>query len=87
MRTRYQFGALVLTVLLTAAPVSRALSDPATTPKGEPAQPAAETRPRSPSATSSESSAAGGAEVKPADPFVPSESISADSAISFPVDI
>ena len=87
MRNKYRVGALVLTVLLTAAPVSRALSDPATTPKGEPAQPAVESPAHSPGATSSESSAAGGAEVKPADPFVPSESISADSAISFPVDI
>lgn len=87
MRTKYCVGTVVLVTLLIMAPFAHVLSDPVTEKQTGSAQAAGEARAESSGTTSSESPAAGSAEVKPADPFVPSESISADSAISFPVDI
>ena len=87
MQNSHFSATLVLAFLLAATPVTPALADPETTPQSGGAQATGESPPRSSGAASSQSPAAGGAQVKPADPFVPSESISADSAISFPVDI
>lgn len=87
MQNSHRAGALALALVLTAAPVAPAASDPATAPQSERAQAAGDSRQRSSGAASSQPPAAGSEQVKPAEPFVPSESISADSAISFPVDI
>ena len=87
MQNSYRAATLALAFLLTVTPVTPALSDPETTAQSGGAQTAGEAPPRSSGASSSQPPAADGAQVKPADPFVPSESISADSAISFPVDI
>ena len=87
MQNSHRAAALALAFLLTATPVTPALSDPQTTAKSGDAQTTGEPPPPSSGASSTQSPAADDAQVKPADPFVPSESISADSAISFPVDI
>jgi hypothetical protein len=84
MRNRYRIGALILMLLLALAPFVSAISDPASAPGG--GSPAPETQTGASSASGSETPARGSA-VTPAEPFIPSESISADSAISFPVDI
>jgi len=78
------FAAVLLLVLLSfvyamADPVSELGSSNSSTP----AQPPSDSSISEPG----EKSAEGGGETAPADPFVPSETISADSAISFPVDI
>ena len=87
MQSSYRAATLALAFLLTATPVTPALSDPETTAQSGGAQATGESPPPSSGASSTRSPAADDAKVKPADPFVPSESISADSAISFPVDI
>ncbi len=78
------FAAVLLLVLLSFV---YAMADPVSEPgSSNPSTPA-----QLPSDSSiskpGEMSAEGGGNTQPADPFVPSETISADSAISFPVDI
>ena len=78
------FAAVLLLVLLSFV---YAMADPVSEPgSGDSTAPA-----QLPSDSSigepGEKSAEGGGNTRPADPFVPSETISADSAISFPVDI
>ncbi len=78
------FAAVLMLVLLSFV---HAMADPVSEPgSGNPATPA---QPPSDSSISEpgEKSAEGGGSTQPADPFIPSETISADSAISFPVDI
>ncbi len=82
-RTR-TFAAVLLLVLLS---VVHAMADPVSEPGSgnsiTPAQPPSDSSISEPG----EKSAEGGGEESPAEPFIPSETISADSAIPFPVDI
>ena len=87
MRTESRFGILVLALLLVLVPRMGAMADPVPQPENGD-QGAATPKESQPSgATRQEKPAAGGVEEPPAEPFIPSESISADSAVSFPVDI
>jgi len=82
-RTR-AFAAVLLLVLLSFVhAMADPISEPASSNSTTPAQPSSEPSISEPG----EKSAEGGENTQPAAPFVPSETISADSAISFPVDI
>ena len=79
MRNRSCHGAWVLALLLALPPINDAAADPESTP----AQPVDES-----SAEKADKGGGGKAgQEQPEEPFVPSETISADSAVSFPVDI
>jgi hypothetical protein len=87
MRTKYGIGALVLIALLVWNSLSSTYADPASTAEsGEPG-PLMETQTESSSASRSSTRGESDREETPAEPFIPSESVSADSAVSFPVDI
>jgi hypothetical protein len=88
MRTDTLIRVLAPALLLIATSFVQATADPVTAPgssdSDKPAQPPSET----PTTQPGEKSAEGGDNTNtPAEIFVPSESISADSAVSFPVDI
>ncbi len=78
---------LVSALLLSLVPFIHAMADPASEPESGEQGTSTETQAESSKATRSEQPAEGGSEETPTDPFIPSESISADSAVSFPVDI
>lgn len=82
-RTR-AFAAVLLLVLLSFV---HAMADPDSEPgssnSATPAQPPSDSSISEPG----EKSAEGGGNTQPTEPFIPSETISADSAIPFPVDI
>lgn len=87
MRNEFRTAALALSLLLALIPFAQGIADPVSEPGSGDA-----TAPSEPSSDSSirepgEKSAEGGENTRPTDPFVPSETISADSAIAFPVDI
>ena len=85
MPNEISLRALALVLLLTFAPLPHAQTDPASSPEGnETGDPGADT-PAPGRATSGEESSPG--DESGPEPFVPTEKISADSAISFPVDI
>ena len=89
MRSESRIGALALALALLLAPVPfiHAIADPGSEPESGDPGTTTETQEESTNATRSGEPAEGGAGESPADPFIPSETISADSAISFPVDI
>ena len=74
---------LALPLLLLAGP--GAVADPATPPAQETADTATQSKPEQQNQKSTPARGAG--EQAPTDSFTPSETISADSAVSFPVDI
>ena len=86
MRTERYVGVVVVVFACMLAPFTGAVADPAVasgdarpvSPKNEPASSSPSGGERTRESGSAESSTK---------PFIPSESISADSAISFPVDI
>ncbi len=82
-RTR-AFAAVLLLVLLSFV---YAMADPVSEPGSSNSTAPAQLPSDSSISEPGEKSAEGGENTRPADPFVPSETISADSAISFPVDI
>jgi hypothetical protein len=75
--------ALLLALLLVMVPFIHAIADPASEPESGNPGAVTETQEESSNASGNEKPA----EESPEEPFVPSETISADSAISFPVDI
>ena len=78
---------LAMALLLVLVPFIPAIADPASEPeRGDPGT-TTETQSESSNATRNGEPAEGDAGESPAAPFIPSETISADSAISFPVDI
>jgi hypothetical protein len=83
-RLRIRGAAPALVLALALGCLTPAFADPASKPQagGSTEPPAASTK-----TSHGSESAAGGAESTGPEPFVPSEKISADSAISFPVDI
>lgn len=87
MRNRRRLGALIFTSLLLVTPIIGAVADPTSEPEGAKPESVTETRTESSNATRSKESTEGADKETPDDSFIPSESISADSAISFPVDI
>jgi len=87
MRNESRVTALAIVLLLVLVPFVNAIAQPASgSESGNPGT-VTETQAESPPATRNEERGEGVAEESPAEPFIPSESISADSAISFPVDI
>lgn len=86
LRTRAVAPALVLALALGYLTAPHA--DPASQPEaGKTAEPSPRPANESAEGSAGKESAAGGSEASGPEPFVPSEKISADSAISFPVDI
>lgn len=85
MRSKFRLGVVVLTLPLLLLPVIGAIADPAT-PSAEGKTDTA-TQSRSKSQNQKKSPAKSAGKESPADTFTPSETISADSAVSFPVDI
>ncbi len=81
MRNKSRLGILVLALPLVVLPFVGAIADPATPPK----KVDADTAPQAQDHAEKEKPAGG--EESPVDSFIPSETISADSAVSFPVDI
>ncbi|GMQ75781.1 MAG: hypothetical protein BMS9Abin01_1039 [Gammaproteobacteria bacterium] len=87
MRNESRVTALVMALLLVLVPFVHAIAQPASeSESGNPGR-VTETQAESAPATRNEERGEGVAEESPAEPFIPSESISADSAVSFPVDI
>ncbi len=82
-RTR-AFAAVLLLVLLSFV---YAMADPVSEPGSGNSTAPAQLPSDSSISEPGEKSAEGAGNIQPAVPFVPSETISADSAISFPVDI
>lgn len=87
MRTKYGIGAIVLIVLLVWNSLSSTYADPASTAESGEPRPLTDAQTESSRASRSSTPGESDREEKPAEPFVPSESVSADSAVSFPVDI
>lgn len=85
MRNKSRLRVLALVLPLVAAPFIGATADPATQPERGNAGTVTQSRPKSEDPVQKEKSAPG--DESPVDPFIPSETISADSAVSFPVDI
>ena len=86
MRNRRYSSVLAVAMVCMLAPLAGASADPtATSGNGTPVD--TEIQADSPSPSSGEETETLETVEKPAKPFIPSESISADSAISFPVDI
>lgn len=87
MRNKYRIGAFVVMSLFVLIPLNRAIADPVSEPESSRPGSVTETQTESTDASPREKSGERDTKATPADPFIPSESISADSAISFPVDI
>ncbi len=87
MRNEIRTAALALSLLLTLVPFVQGIADPVSEPGSSNSTAPAQLPSDSSISEPGEKSAEGGGDTRPADPFVPSETISADSAISFPVDI
>jgi hypothetical protein len=87
MRNKLRFGALILISLFVLNPCSRAIADPASDPENGKSGPATETQTGSSDASRNDKPGESDRSEAPAEPFIPSESVSADSAVSFPVDI
>jgi len=85
MRISLRLAAVSLALPMCLLVVAGAAADPATPP----AQGTADTAPQSKPEKQNEKNAParGAGEQAPSDGFTPSETISADSAVSFPVDI
>lgn len=87
MRTEHRTGALVLLALLVWNPFANVYADAATESEGGKSGPVTETQTESSNASRKAEPGESDREETPAEPFIPSESVSADSAVSFPVDI
>lgn len=87
MRIDLRLRVTMAALLLVMMPFVQAPADPAAGPDGTDAGPAVEAGAGASADDRDGQSAEGGDETVPAEPFIPSESISADSAVSFPVDI
>jgi hypothetical protein len=87
MRNESRVTALAIALLSVLVPFVHAVAGPASESESGNPGVVTETQAESPPATRNEERGEGVAEELPAKPFIPSESISADSAISFPVDI
>lgn len=87
MRNEFRTAALALSLLLTLAPFVQGMADPVSEPGSSNSTAPAQRPSDSSISEPGEKSAEGGENTRPAEPFVPSETISADSAIAFPVDI
>ena len=85
MRNKSRLRVLVLVLPLVVVPCIGATADPAIQSQKGNADTVTQSQPKSQAPAEKEKSAAG--EESPVDPFIPSETISADSAVSFPVDI
>ena len=85
MRNKSRLAVVVLVLPLLLLPGTGAIAGPATQPGQEKDDSAAQPKPKSQS--QKKTPAAGVGEVSPTESFTPSETISADSAVSFPVDI
>ena len=91
MRNKSRLGFLALVLPLVLLTFTGAIADPATQPeKGDAdtvTQTQSEAQAKSQNPTQKKKPASGGDDESPTDTFTPSETISADSAVSFPVDI
>ena len=85
MRIKSRLRVLVPVLALVVLPFIGAIADPATRSQKGNADTVTQSQPKSQDPAEKEKTAAG--EEPPVDPFIPSETISADSAVSFPVDI
>ena len=85
MRNKFRLGIVVLTLPLFLLPGIGAIADPATPPDQGTTDPATQSQSKPPNQKKSPATSAG--KESPTDTFTPSETISADSAVSFPVDI
>ncbi len=87
MRNESRIGALALSLLLALVPFAHAMADPVSEPGSGNTTAPAQLPSDSSISEPGEKSAEGGGNTRPAEPFVPSETVSSDSAVSFPVDI
>jgi hypothetical protein len=87
MRNRSRLGVLVLALPLVVAPFAGAIAGPATQPEKDGADTQTQSQPKSQNPAEKKKPAGGAGKESPIEPFIPSETISADSAVSFPVDI
>jgi len=85
MRNNARLRVLALVLPLVVLPFSGAPADPVTQPEKDEGDAATQSQPEFPGPAQREEPAAG--KQSPVDSFIPSETISADSAVSFPVDI
>ena len=85
MRISLRLAAVSLALTLLWLVVAGASADPATPPAQETVDTATQSKPAEPNEKNTPARGAG--EQAPSDSFTPSETISADSAVSFPVDI
>ena len=85
MRIEAQARVLVAILLLLMVPSSQVVADPVSDPDGSASSTPAETPSSSSTADGDKKSTEGSG--SPVEPFIPTETIPADSAISFPVDI
>lgn len=87
MRIDVRHCASIAALLMAVMSVVSVSADPVVDPGSSDAETAAQSGTDSSAGDRDEKSAAAGDETVPAEPFIPSEKISADSAVSFPVDI
>lgn len=87
MRNKPRIRVLSLVLLLVLTPCIHAIADPVAEPASGNPVTAAETQPEASDTVQQGKPSPGGGEISPSEPFIPSETISADSAVSFPVDI
>jgi hypothetical protein len=87
MRNKLATAILALSLLLTLVPFVQGVADPVSEPGSGNATAPGKPPSDSSSTGTGEKSAEASENTQPAAPFIPSETISADSAIAFPVDI
>jgi hypothetical protein len=87
MRNKFATATLALSLLLTLVPFVQGMADPVSEPDSGNATAPGKPPSDSSSTGTGEKSTEASENTQPAAPFIPSETISADSAIAFPVDI
>jgi hypothetical protein len=87
MRNKPRIEALSLVLLLVLVPCIHAMADPVAEPGSGNPSTAAETQPEASDTAQPGKPSPGVGEISPSEPFIPSETISTGSAVSFPVDI
>ena len=89
MRNESRIRLMVLMLLLLPGPALfiESIADPVSEPESGTQGTATQDQAESSDAARNKKPVEDGSEESPADPFIPSETISSDSAISFPVDI
>ena len=87
MRNRPRIGGLSLVLLLVLVPCIHAIADPVAAQGSGDSEKAVVTQPEASDTAQPGEPSPGVGEISPSEPFIPSETISADSAVSFPVDI